>query len=120
MRISDWSSDVCSSDLASGVSRGTLYRYFSSREEVLAAVSEFVCVNFEDGVRAVGRDIADPIERFRAIMHFFARFTIEQAPERIFEMEPAFHLDFFRSHFRSDEHTSELQSLMRISSAVFC
>src|SRR3546814_1023889 len=62
---------------ASGVSRGTLYRYFSSREEVLAAVSEFVCVNFEDGVRAVGRDIAGPIERFRAIMHFFARFTIE-------------------------------------------
>src|SRR3546814_20803809 len=84
MRISDWSSDVCSSDLA--------------------AVSEFVCVNFEDWVRAVGRDIADPIERFRAIMHFFARFTIEQAPERIFEMEPAFHLDFFRSHFdRSEE-----------------
>src|SRR3546814_289657 len=96
---------------ASGVSRGTLYRYFSSREEVLAAVSEFVCVNFEDGVRAVGRDIADPIERFRAIMHFFARFTIEQAPERIFEMEPA---------FRSEEHTSELQSLMRTSYAVFC
>src|SRR3546814_8778366 len=94
MRISDWSSDVCSSDL------------------VLAAVSEFVCVNFEDGVRAVGRDIADPIERFRAIMHFFARFTIEQAPERIFEMEPAFH--------RSEEHTSELQSLMRSSYAVFC
>src|SRR3546814_2060920 len=25
-----------------------------------------------------------------------------------------------RSHFRSEEHTSELQSLMRISSAVFC
>src|SRR3546814_7707890 len=115
MRISDWSSDVCSTDL----------------------------------------DLADPIERFRAIMHFFARFTIEQAPERIFEMEPAFHLDFFRSHFdrhkaavrdalepvldhfdalagspidrdgfvetlvrlqiRSEEHTSELQSLMRIS-----
>src|SRR3546814_3804946 len=56
---------------ASGVSRGPLYRYFSSREEVLAAVSEFVCVNFEDGVR-------------------------------------------------SEEHTSELQSLMRFSYAVFC
>lgn len=95
---------------ASGVSRGTLYRYFSSREEVLAAVSEFVCVNFEDGVRAVGRDIADPIERFRAIMHFFARFTIEQAPERIFEMEPAFHLDFFRSHF--DRHKAAVRDAL--------
>src|SRR3546814_2645616 len=26
----------------------------------------------------------------------------------------------FRSHLRSEEHTSELQSLMRISYAVFC
>lgn len=84
---------------ASGVSRGTLYRYFSSKEEVLAAVSEFVCVSFEDGIRAVGIGIEDPIERFRAVMRFFARFTTDRSPERIFEIEPAFHLDFFRSHF---------------------
>ena len=30
----------------SGVSRGTLYRYFSNKDEVLAAVSEFVCTGF--------------------------------------------------------------------------
>ncbi len=84
---------------ASGVSRGTLYRYFSSKEEVLAAVSEFVCVSFEDGIRAVGQGIDDPIERFRTVMRFFAQFTTERSPERIFEIEPAFHLDFFRSHF---------------------
>src|SRR3546814_4124280 len=29
-------------------------------------------------------------------------------------------LDMVRAHFRSEEHTSELQSLMRISYAVFC
>src|SRR3546814_9138624 len=28
--------------------------------------------------------------------------------------------DFRSGHFRSEEHTSELQSLMRISYAVFC
>ena len=84
---------------ASGVSRGTLYRYFSSKEEVLAAVSEFVCLSFEDGIRAVGRDIADPIERFRVVMRFFAGFTTDRSPERVFEVEPAFHLNFFRSHF---------------------
>lgn len=84
---------------AGGVSRGTLYRYFSSKEEVLAAVSEYVCASFEDGIRAVGRDIADPIERFRTVMRFFARFTNERSPERVFEVEPAFHLEFFRSHF---------------------
>ncbi len=84
---------------ASGVSRGTLYRYFSSKEDVLAAVSEFVCVSFENGVREVGAAIADPVERFRAVMLFFARFTNEHSPDRIFEVEPAFHLEFFRSHF---------------------
>jgi AcrR family transcriptional regulator len=84
---------------ASGVSRGTLYRYFSSKEEVLAAASEFVCVAFETGIRDVGRNIANPIERFRAVMHFFAKFTIDRSPQRVFEVEPAFHLDFFRSHF---------------------
>jgi len=84
---------------ASGVSRGTLYRYFSSKEEVLAAVSEFVCVSFEDGIRAVAQGLDDPMERFRTVMRFFARFTTERSPERIFEIEPAFHLEFFRSHF---------------------
>src|SRR3546814_4423835 len=29
-------------------------------------------------------------------------------------------IKLFRAHFRSEEHTSELQSLMRISYAVFC
>src|SRR3546814_4551233 len=29
-------------------------------------------------------------------------------------------IDFFGAHGRSEEHTSELQSLMRISYAVFC
>jgi len=84
---------------ASGVSRGTLYRYFSSKEEVLAAVSEFVCVNFEDGIRAAGVGIEDPIERFRAVMEFYETFTRERTPEHILEFEPGFHLEFFRNHF---------------------
>jgi AcrR family transcriptional regulator len=83
----------------SGVSRGTLYRYFSTKEEVLAAVSEFVSLNFEIGVRAEAERYGEPLERFRAVMRFFAKFTNERTPERIFEVEPAFHLDFFRSHF---------------------
>src|SRR3546814_3941526 len=29
-------------------------------------------------------------------------------------------LDFYKRNYRSEEHTSELQSLMRISYAVFC
>ncbi len=84
---------------SSGVSRGTLYRYFASKEEVLAAFSEYVCSSFEKGIVESGEGIAEPIERFRAVMRFYGRFTIERSPEGIFEVEPAFHLNFLRSHF---------------------
>ena len=89
-------SDICD---ASGISRGTLYRYFSTKEDVLAAVSEYVSVDFESGVRDAAETSRDPIERFRAVMRFFYDYTINHSPERIFEIEPSFHLDFFRSHF---------------------
>lgn len=84
---------------ASGVSRGTLYRYFSNKDEVLAAVAEFVCTGFENGIREAGKGIDDPIERLRTVMLFYARYTEENSPGRIFEVEPAFHLAFFRSRF---------------------
>lgn len=83
----------------SGVSRGTLYRYFSNKDEVLAAVSEFVCTGFENGIREAGQGIANPIERFKAVMQFYARYTSENSPGRVFEVEPGFHLAFFRSRF---------------------
>lgn len=84
---------------ASGVSRGTLYRYFGSKDEVLAAVSEYVCSSFERGIANAGADIADPLERFRAVMKFYAQFTIERSPDGVFEVEPMFHLSFLRQHF---------------------
>jgi AcrR family transcriptional regulator len=83
----------------SGVSRGTLYRYFSNKDEVLAAVSEYVCTGFENGIRDAGQGITDPIERFKAVMQFYARYTNENSPDRVFEVEPGFHLGFFRSRF---------------------
>lgn len=84
---------------ASGVSRGTLYRYFSNKDQVLAAVAEFVCTGFESGIREAGKGVNDPVERLRAVMQFYARYTDENSPGRIFEVEPAFHLAFFRSRF---------------------
>jgi AcrR family transcriptional regulator len=84
---------------ASGVSRGTLYRYFSNKDEVLVAVSEFVCVGFENGVREAGDGIANPMERFKAVMRFYGHYTNENSPGRVFEVEPGFHLAFFRSRF---------------------
>ena len=84
---------------ASGVSRGTLYRYFSNKDDVLAAVAEFVCTGFETGIRDAAEGIDDPIERFRQVMIFYARYTNENSPDRVFEVEPGFHLAFFRSRF---------------------
>ena len=84
---------------ASGVSRGTLYRYFSNKDEVMAAVAEYVCSGFENGVREAGEGIEDPIERLKAVMAFYARYTDEHSPGPIFAVEPAFHLAFFRSRF---------------------
>jgi AcrR family transcriptional regulator len=84
---------------ASGVSRGTLYRYFSNKDQVLSAVAEFVCTGFESGIREAGNGIDDPILRLKAVMQFYARYTDENSPARVFEVEPAFHLAFFRSRF---------------------
>ncbi|WP_417622416.1 TetR/AcrR family transcriptional regulator [Parasphingorhabdus sp.] len=89
---------------ASGVSRGTLYRYFSNKDEVLVAVAEFVCVGFETGIRDAGDGIMDPMERFKSVMQFYGQYTIENSPDRVFEVEPAFHLAFFRSRFDRYKH----------------
>src|SRR3546814_6646477 len=86
MRISDWSSDVCSSDLLVRFSPG----------------SDFAAPN----LRAV---LADPA---RLKIYHFARFDL--AAIRAYLGVVAAPV------YRSEEHTSELQSLMRISYAVFC
>src|SRR3546814_5119255 len=48
----------------------------------------------------------------------------QRALRRLWQVDPAFRhicmLDDYNLDYRSEEHTSELQSLMRISYAVFC
>src|SRR3546814_1887507 len=96
MRISDWSSDVCSSDLATGPR-------VDIDDNHLVAVHEFQRIDHplrnEAGTAEIGH-VA--IGRMRAHLG-------DQPTQRD-------HL----SLCRSEEHTSELQSLMRISYAVFC
>src|SRR3546814_5798262 len=89
MRISDWSSDVCSSDLP-----------VLPESERLAAAEAFIA--------ALGI------------------FTVYGSASPYYHIaEDRIHMpDFSAFHdahgFRSEEHTSELQSLMPISYAVFC
>src|SRR3546814_1958522 len=93
MRISDWSSDVCSSDLRS--------RFGSSG----ARVGELLPV-FADRCACPGRG--------RRLV------WIGSAGGRKGETHDDTDISCRRSCARSEEHTSELQSLMRISYAVFC
>src|SRR3546814_2326782 len=90
MRISDWSSDVCSSDLIRGNSLSVSQR---SRGFTAFGVS----------IPSIGLILMSPRltaqrNSRRATANTFRRLAI----------------------CRSEEHTSELQSLMRISYAVFC
>src|SRR3546814_4885525 len=82
MRISDWSSDVCSSDL----------RPLIWRPRMLSAALIERC-----GLAHLGPCAAK---------------AVACLPVIVFEDIPM--------NRRSEEHTSELQSLMRISYAVFC
>src|SRR3546814_5671501 len=114
MRISDWSSDVCSSDLetfplrllwlkrafdavANGVSSGT----FQEQE----AITRF----------GVGRNMAASMRYWALASGFFTEADRKIAPSDLGRMILA-----DTGFDRSEEHTSELQSLMRISYAVFC
>src|SRR3546814_3456383 len=104
MRISDWSSDVCSSDL-------TAIR-----------------------VKLLDKDGA-PLRHLRRVLKM-SELVKRQPPGHWVQTERAAHeawasliekapkaaqlMHILTARVRSEEHTSELQSLMRISYAVFC
>src|SRR3546814_7588385 len=98
MRISDWSSDVCSSDLVlirQASNTGQLYGSVSVRDIVDALV--------EDGVEGVTKAMVELERPIKAL--------------GLVDVKVKLHPEVA---VRSEEHTSELQSLMRISYAVFC
>src|SRR3546814_5966778 len=105
MRISDWSSDVCSSDLA----RRRHHRLDHARH-----------ADFGDGRAVLIERAGEAIARRRQAK-FFGReaadtFAVHRQPGRTRGRDHGMAFAFERS----EEHTSEIQSLMRISYAVFC
>src|SRR3546814_2660511 len=95
MRISDWSSDVCSSDLVFHRSAHRVRWFWASH--VIHHSSQ----------------------------HYNLSTALRQTWTGFFSLSFIFRLPLFLIGFppplvRSEEHTSELQSLMRISYAVFC
>src|SRR3546814_9512171 len=101
MRISDWSSDVCSSDLSHITS--------FSQNLVLATTSPTVRRSFDRG----GEQKSSPNSTSAAS-------TVSVPPQRQKWPNLALKRGSIFATSRSEEHTSELQSLMRISYAVFC
>src|SRR3546814_8128806 len=100
MRISDWSSDVCSSDLA-------LLDYGIRCVISTSFADIFFNNSFKNGILPI-RVSKDELE---ALM---ADASDRENPELTIDLEKQ------EIRRRSEEHTSELQSLMRISYAVFC
>src|SRR3546814_10074876 len=102
MRISDWSSDVCSSDLVPGKALALLLwlpLLWPSRGLPGQGEAELVVLDVGQGLSVLVRT---------------ARHGL------LYDMGPAQPDGFDAGERRSEEHTSELQSLMRISYAVFC
>src|SRR3546814_7559714 len=160
MRISDWSSDVCSSDLSTAhrVATGWTYGFPELepglRQQLSSArfVSNPGC--YPTGFLALVRPLirgglipADWPLTANAVSGYsgggkamIAAFEDPDAPESADTALRAYGLDLAHKHVpemqkhsgakyaplftpavaRSEEHTSELQSLMRISYAVFC
>src|SRR3546814_2574483 len=117
MRISDWSSDVCSSDLVGGVILlvgEDVLEHDARRGIVVAEIADQLLIMFDH--QAFGDQIVlDHLHEIAAVA-VFGRSTAGEAL-RIKIGHPAELVDPLG---RSEEHTSELQSLMRISYAVFC
>src|SRR3546814_4780938 len=109
MRISDWSSDVCSSDL---LERQVRVDVDEARHQCrIAKVDDFGA--FRNSRFAADRDDFSVVhDNDRIVAQPFAR-RVEKMGGAKGDRPGA----VFR---RSEEHTSELQSLMRISYAVFC
>src|SRR3546814_2895548 len=106
MRISDWSSDVCSSDL----------RYNFSDVDVQSEIRDFQpemlkkLLPMKTGDWYDAKLVEDTVESLSETAGLFGYAFADINPE--FRRNP--------EDRRSEEHTSELQSLMRISYAVFC
>src|SRR3546814_1482203 len=116
MRISDWSSDVCSSDLFKYIEEESFQSHFQGLFSEINLASDklgrkyadrnaklcSIISKIADGIADFSTDVDALGDAYEYLIGQFAAGSGKKAGER------------------SEEHTSELQSLMRISYAVFC
>lgn len=88
--------------LSAGVSRGTLYRYFPSRDDLLRSLAAYESERFQRQVNAVLREPAAGAPRLEVALQLVTRYVREHpAIQRVIETEPAFVLAYLRSEFPS-------------------
>ncbi len=86
---------------AAGVSRGTLYRYFPSKDHVLAAAAAYDAQRFSDGLDAVLSAALSPEERITAFMAYAFDFIRTHPCRPLFETESGFVLSYLLDHLPS-------------------
>src|SRR3546814_3336293 len=114
MRISDWSSDVCSSDLLADDTLAAVLNLIPGACCPTATRSPWYVLIEVDLDSAEGPSAHERLET--ALAAAFTKGLIQDAAIAANEAQAE---QFWRLR-RSEEHTSELQSLMRNSYAVFC
>src|SRR3546814_8952746 len=141
MRISDWSSDVCSSDHPIVVRQNWLDAYDYTTDKGAAVLNDYASKN--DPFARVGRESVT-VQITSVTRASDASFNVRWTEQRFVNGAPTGTerwnavvsivlqtprteqrlrknpLGIYVNGLRSEEHTSELQSLMRISYAVFC
>src|SRR3546814_10560936 len=110
MRISDWSSDVCSSDLSHG-------RYKQQRATEVKGACQSRNKWFGILYSYKRRAGTHLLIKMRALLPSPPPYPAQRHRRSSSPPPPSDRSGHGR---RSEEHTSELQSLMRISYAVFC
>ena len=86
---------------AAGVSRGTLYRYFPSKEHVLAAAAEYDGQRFSTGLDDALAAARDPADRITAFMAYSFDFIRTHPCRPLFESEPGFVMSYLLDNLPS-------------------
>lgn len=96
---------------AAGVARGTLYRYFPTKEKLLEAVTSHMRQQYDARITAATAAHDDPIARLQALLDFLGEYLDSQQPHRFLAVEPEFALGYFRRQFgHFMERTGEVLS----------
>src|SRR3546814_1568130 len=112
MRISDWSSDVCSSDLLRLAATTAIDDGHIALDEVV----DITAILTVETAEATLEQIADRNGLTEYLLTVAK--NLKAVATRWLELSPEDRAEW--DDLRSEEHTSELKSLMRNSYAVFC